>query len=186
MPIDASIVLSLVALVVSLAALYLQWFRVKGAIVSLINDEKQEQRTMLLPSFSRLPEITRQQFPEYKEKHSGYAQVRLNIANVGDRIGISEILKIEAENPPACSTVDAIRASYYNYNLIPACDMRDQIVVLRNIPPIDSETTIGMTIKIAWGGANPRTGEYRRKGVIERTLKILLVPSEVKSLVSDS
>jgi hypothetical protein len=186
MQIDTSVIISLVALTISIFTLYLQWFRVRGAIISLLNDEEREMRTVLLPSYERLPEATKYQFPEYKEKNPSYVQIRLNFANAGDRTGISEILKIDIDSAPAWSTIDRIRASFYDHNLIPAFEMKDQIIVLRNIPPIDSETTISMSVKIAWGGASPRSGKYRQKGVIERTLKVLLIPSEVKPLASKS
>lgn len=183
MQIDTSVIISLVAVAISIFTLYLQ-FRVRGAKISLLNEEERELRTILLPSYERLPEATKYQFPEYKEKHPCYAQIRLNFANAGDRTGISEILKIDIDGTSAWSTVDRVRASYYDYNLIPAFEMKDQIIVLRNIPPIDSETTISVSVKIAWGGANPRTGKYRQKGTIERTYKILLIPSEVKPIAS--
>ena len=83
MQVNVSVIISLVALVVSLVTLYLQWFRVRGAVVSLLNDEKQVQRTILLPSYDRLPDITRQQFPEYKEKNPGCTQIRLNFPRGG-------------------------------------------------------------------------------------------------------
>jgi hypothetical protein len=179
MTIDPSIVISISALAISIITLYLQWFRVKGAIIELLNNEKDEQHIVRFPKYNRLPEVTRQLYPEFKEKHSGYAQMRIVLANSGDRAGICEILKAEVESPPLWLTVDRIRASFYNYIIVPPYEIQGHIIILRNIPPIDSETTLVIKLKIAWGGANSRTAKYQQKGIIERSIRVLLVPSEI-------
>ena len=88
MQIDLSVAISVFALAVSLIGVYLQWFRVRGPVIALLNTQD-EQRAVLLP-YSRLPQSIQQNFPEYKEKFQGYALVRLVFANSGDRAGFAE------------------------------------------------------------------------------------------------
>lgn len=177
MQIDLSVVISIIALITSLISIYLQWFRVRGPIIALLNTEG-EQRAVLLP-YGRLPQAIQQHFPEYKEKFQGYALVRLVFANSGDRAGFTEIKKIEVQNPPAPSWAEAdrIRASFHSYALIPAYEINSHEILLRNIPPIDKEMVIDVAVEIDWGGPNPRTGEYKRKGTIKQRLKVLLIPT---------
>lgn len=173
---DASIAISLFALIVSLVTVYLQWFRVRGPVISLLNQDE-EQRAILRP-YEGLPEIIQQQFPEYKEKYPGYALVRLIFANSGDRAGFTKIVKVQLESPTiGWSEKDQIKFSYYTHNLVPAFSLVQQDLVLRNIPPIDAEKELNLVVSIEWGGPNPRRGNYIPKGTIQSKLKVVLYPS---------
>ena len=178
--------LSILALTVSLVGVYLQWFRIRGPIIARLNTQD-EQRTMLLP-YRGLPQSIQQYFPDYKEKSQGYALVRLVFANSGDRTGLAEIKKVEVQSSPALGwpVTDRIKASYYNYTLVPAYEISSPEVLLRNISPIDGERVIEVDVEITWGGANPRSGEYKSKGTIKQILRVLLVPGEVASRTSQN
>jgi len=177
MQIEAGTVIALFALLVSLISAYFQWFRIRGPIISLLNRDE-EQRAVLRP-YEGLPYVTRQQFPEYREKYPGYAIVRLVFANSGDRAGFTKIVKAQVENPvPAgWSEKDQIKVSYYSHNLIPAYNLVQQDIILRNIPPVDADKEISFVVNVDWGGPNAKSGEYNRKGVIESKLKMVLHPS---------
>jgi hypothetical protein len=181
MKIDLSIVLSFIALFISIYSIYLQWFRVKGPKISLLNEEG-DYRSVLRP-YNGLPQAIRDYFPEYIEKYQGYAIVTLVFGNAGDRAGIAKIISAEVQNPPFFNAEEneKVKSSYYNFSMIPAYSIDLKSIVLRNIPIIVKDTELDFLLKVEWGGFNPKTGTFVNKGIREYKMKLLLVPSKFPS-----
>jgi hypothetical protein len=182
MQVNSSLIVSAVALVLSIVSIYLQWFRVQGAKVNLLNPEG-DFRSILHDTYDGLPQEIQKRFPCYQEKYSGHTLIRLVFGNSGDRPGLVKIVKVEAQNllAPGCSTDDKIKASFYNFRVIPEYSIILQEIVLRNIPPVDKETILDVAVRIECGGLNPKKRRFQPKD-IECTLKVTLFPSQTNDL----
>jgi hypothetical protein len=164
-------VLSSAAILVSGYSLYRQ-YRVKGALVELLNVHD-IQRSMIRV-YAGLPKIIQDSFPAYAEDKPGYALVKGVYGNSGDRTGIVNVhnTKVKAKNLPP-----DIKASHYSYTLIPAYEIVEQAILLRNIPLGSNAIELEIELTIESGGYQPRSGKYLRKGTIRGNLKVTLIPS---------
>lgn len=176
MQIDLIAATSIAALIISFISIYLQWLKVQGPVISLLNWEN-EHRCVLLP-YEGLPQSIQMYFPPYQEKHPGHIITTLVFGNSGDRAGMAHLLGVEVKNPPPSTWLeeDQVKASYYNFTVIPAYSIVSHKVVLRNIPLVDKHTKLDVWVRIEWGGPNPRTGIFEHKSTIEHTLKLLIHP----------
>jgi hypothetical protein len=177
MQVDLSLVIALVALLVSILSVYFQWFRVRGPVITLLNNDE-EQRAVLRP-YEGLPEVTRQLFPKYEEQYPGYAIIRLLFANSGDRAGFARITKVEVTDASVSSTPEAgaIKPSYYTHSMVPAYSLTTHDIIIRNIFPVDTSKELQLAARVEWGGPNPRNGQYEAQGTMECKLKVILEPS---------
>jgi hypothetical protein len=169
----AETVLSLTAIIISLFSIYLQYVMVEGAEIAILNDED-NQRSVPRP-YSGLPKNIQDNFPDYPDEQPGYALIKLVFGNSGDRTGIAKIKGVKAFIEGGHHIV--IKPSYYSYTLVPAYDIVEKDILLRNILLVPYVVDIAVEVTIEHGGYHPRISRYLRKGFITKTLHISLIPA---------
>jgi hypothetical protein len=125
-----TIIISITALVVSLIHVYIEFIRVKGPNIGILNQDEQ-QRAILL-TYSNLPESVRQQFPDYPERLPYYALIRLIFVNTGDRVGflrIKDVKVIISTEEGNTEFNNNIKVSYYTHCLVPAMEIMAHDIV---------------------------------------------------------
>jgi len=177
--IDPSFVVSLfgvccafVAICISLLSIFLQ-YSVRGARIELLNANDHQRK---VPRYHRdLPKRIQEQFPDYPDAAPGYAFVSLVFGNSGDRTGIANIqgIKIRIKDNPN----EIIRASHSKYVLVPAYEILETEIVLKNIQ-IGTPLELEIELSIEYGSYHPRTSKYLHKGVIQKTLLVSLVRAD--------
>jgi len=177
MSIEPSIIISIVALVLSIFSVYQQWLKPRHPRIAFLINPDEAHRSVLRP-YKGLPLKYQQEYPEYQEKYPGYVIVGLPFGNTGDEAGLVKILKFEIENPPGWQEEDSIKASFYNHVVVPPGNLVVHHVVLRNIPPLNKEQIIKANVAVEWGEAHPRKGTFVRKGGKEYPMQIRIVPSK--------
>jgi hypothetical protein len=176
-------VASLLALGITVGSFYFQWIHARGARVTLLND-KDSQNSAVRP-WSRLPRNVQNDFPEFDQPYPGYALVRLVVLNTGDRPGYLKIDSAEAEVP--WGTMDDAkkpRVSYYTYVVIPALDVTDKLIIVRNLPDIETGTDIAIHLQLTTGGPAGRFRARLRKHRYDCVLGVRLIPSKVAGIFS--
>jgi len=177
MSVEPSIIISIVALLLSIFSVYQQWLKPRHPRIAFLINPNEAHRSVLRP-YKGLPLKYQQEYPEYPEKYPGYAIVSLPFGNTGDESGLVKILKFEVENPPGWQEEDNIKASFYNYIVVPPGEVVIHRVVLRNIPSLDKERVIKARLAVEWGEPHPTEGTFVRKGGKEYPLQIQIVPSK--------
>lgn len=177
MTIEPSIVISLVALFLSMFSIYQQWLKPRHPKIAFLISPDEKHRSVLRP-YEGLPSKYQQEYPRYPTKYPGYAIVHLPFGNTGDEAGLVKIVKVEVQNPPGWSNVDKIEASFYNHCVVPAGELVVHPIVLRNIPPVKDEKVVKLTVSVEWGEPDPKTGAFIRKGGKEYPVQVLIVPSD--------
>jgi len=178
MKIDLTIFIAFIALFLSILSIYLQYFRIKGPRMSLLNEEG-DYKSVLRP-YNGLPSLIRDNFPEYIEKYPGYAIVVLVFGNAGDREGLAKIVNVAVKNPPFFDLKEneSVKTSFYDYNMIPPYSIASKYILLRNIPVIVQETKLTVTLEIEWGGVDPKKTTFVNNDKKNYEIKISLVPSK--------
>ncbi len=169
MEIDISLAISITAFILSLVTIYFQWFRVRGAKIELLNTN--DKQRSIVRYYAGLPSNIQDAFPNYPDIQSGHGLVKLVFGNSGDRAGIASIQKIEIKNAH-----ELIKSSYYSYILVPAYEIVEKDILLRNIPIGPHSIEVEIVLTIEWGGYHPRSGGYLHKGIMQKTLQIDLIP----------
>jgi hypothetical protein len=166
--------IAFIALIVSIYSVALQ-YSAEGAKIELLNGDDKQIRTAR--PHKELPEHIQKGYPDIPDALPGYALVKLVFGNSGDRTGIASIkdLKVTIKNNP-----DLLgKASYFNYALIPAYDIVEKEILLRNIElGVSLEHPLEIELKIEYGGYHPRTGKYLHKETIEKTLQVSIVRAD--------
>ena len=169
---ELSLGLSIAAILFTIINTYFQWFRVKGARIELLNTHHNQRS--VTRSYAGLPKNIQDDFPDYPDEWPGYALVKLVFGNSGDRAGLVNIINIGIENDHGL-----FKKSYYSYTLIPAYEIVEKEILLRNIPIGPNPIEIEVILTIEWGGYHPRSGKYMLKGTKEKSLRVTLIsPSE--------
>jgi len=117
-----SLVFSVVAITLTVLSLYLQYFRIRGPEIALLN-AGQEQRSVLRP-YQGLPLLIQQAFPWYPEEQPGHAVVSLVFSNVGDRPAYVSFLALKA-SVTGDDDVDPFIA-HYSHVPVPASSVVSQ------------------------------------------------------------
>jgi hypothetical protein len=160
-----------IALCVSGYSLWLQ-YNPEGARIELLNADDPQRKTAR--PHKDLPESIQKAYPDIPDALPGYVLVKLVLGNAGDRAGVANIKALSARYPPNPQLT--IRASTSDYVLIPAYEIVEQEILLRNMQLGESfEKPIEIEVKIECGGYNPRTGKYEQKGTIEKILLVSIV-----------
>lgn len=176
MTIEPSIIISLVALILSIFSIYQQWLKPRHPKIAFLISPDEAHRSVLRP-YKGLPPKYQQEYPEYPTKHPGYAIVHLPFGNTGDEAGLVKIVKVEVQNPPGWSKEDKIEASFYNHCVVPSGQLVVHSIVLRNIPAVSDEQIVKLTVSVEWGEPDSRAGTFVRKGGKEYPLQVRIVPS---------
>lgn len=161
MQIDLGLILSILAIIISIISLILQ-YRVRGARIELLNTHHSQRS--VVRNYVGLPKNIQDDFPHYPDVGPGYALVKLVFGNSGDRAGLVNILDVNITNDHGL-----FKKSYYSYTRIPAYEIVEEEILLRNIPIGPNPMEIEVMIKIEWGGYHPRSGKYILKGTEEKT-----------------
>lgn len=163
--------IAFVALIVSVWSLILQYMPV-GARLELLNAADVQKRAVRL--HKDLPEHIQKAYPDIPDKMPGHALIKLVFGNAGDRTGIAniKIMKVAAKDAPQLT----VKASHPDYVLIPAREIVETEVLLRNML-IEQfyELPIEIELKIKYGGYDPRTGKSLPENTIEKTIQVLIV-----------
>lgn len=176
MAVEPSLLISLIALLLSMFSIYQQWLKPRHPKIAFLINPDESHRSMLRP-YKGLPPKYQQEFPEYPTKYPGYIIVNLPFGNVGDEAGLVKIAKVDVQNPPGWSKEDRIEASFYNYCVVPAGQLVLHPIVLRNIPPIGTEQVLKIVVAVEWGEPDPRTGAFVRRGSKEYPIQVRILPS---------
>lgn len=169
MPPDwASLVISAIAFVVSVISLFLQ-YRVRGAKIAILNAGKPQQTSV--QRHDKLPEHVQKKFPYSYFEWAGCAWVDIVFGNAGDRAGLAIITKVEVKNDRGI-----FRATFDNYTVIPAYEIVNSGVLLRNIPLAVGapDMPIEIIVSLEWGGYKPTSGKYVSRASIEETFRITI------------
>lgn len=177
MIVDPSLVISFVALLLSLFSIYRQWLKPRHPKIAFLLNPDETHRSVLRP-YEGLPQKYQQDYPKYPEKYPGYVIVGLPFGNTGDEAGLVKIVKVEVQNPPGWSEEDKIKASFYNHCVVSPGNIVVHPIVLRNIPSLDKEQIIKALVKVEWGEPHPKTGAFMRKGSQEYPIRIRVIPSK--------
>jgi hypothetical protein len=174
---------SLLALGITVGSFYFQWIHARGARVTLLND-KDRQNSAVRP-WGRLPRNVQNDFPEFDQTYPGYALVRLVVLNTGDRPGYLKIDSAEADVPwPTIDEARRPRMSYYTYVVIPALSVTDKLIIVRNLPDIETGTDIVIRLQLTTGGPAGRFRSRLRKHQYDCVLGVRLIPSKVAGIFS--
>jgi len=176
MTVEPSLIISFVALLLSIFSIYQKWLKPRHPKIAFLINPEETYRSVLRP-YEGLPIKYQQEYPKYPEKHPGYIIVHFPFGNTGDEAGLVKVVSVDVQNPPGWSEEDKIKASFYNYCVVPTGGIAVHTIVLRNIPPLDKEKVISAAIKVEWGEPEPKTGGFVRKGGKEYLVQILIVPS---------
>lgn len=177
MSIAPSLIISFVALLLSIFSIYQQWIKPRHPKIAFLINPNEIHRSVLRP-YDGLPPKYQRDYPEYPETHPGYAVLHLPFGNTGNEAGLVKIVTVDIENPPGLSEIDRIKASFYNYCIIPPGDVVLHPVILRNIPRLDAERVFEAIVKVEWGEPNPKTGMFVHRGGKGYPLQILVTPRE--------
>ncbi len=177
MTIEPSIIISLIALFLSMFSIYQKWLKPRHPKIAFLINPEEKHRSVLRP-YKGLPSKYQQEYPAYPTKYPGYAIVHLPFGNVGDEAGLVKIKKVEVQNPAGWAREDKIEASFYNHCIVPAGGLTLHTIVLRNIPPVSDEKVVTLTVSVEWGEPDSRTGAFVRKGGKEYPLQVLIIPAE--------
>lgn len=136
-------VLAGIAIVVSVAALYLQHFHIRGPQVRVMEEIGKTRATGSVPQIStilpydRLPVEIRNQYPDYREE-GNCALMRIPVVNEGDRSGYMKVLRVKAEAGVFNrNELESIRFSFYTYLPVPAHSAGLHTILIRNLPKKD-------------------------------------------------
>lgn len=177
MTIEPSLIISLVALLLSMFSIYQQWLKPRHPKIAFLLNPDESHRSVLRP-YKGLPTKYQQEYPEYPSKYPGYAIVHLPFGNTGDEAGLVKIVKVDIQNPPGWSKEDKIEASFYNHCIVPSGELLVHPIILRNIPAINDEQIVKITVTAEWGEPDPKTGMFVRKGGKEYPVQVHIIPSE--------
>ena len=166
-----SLVISILAFIASAVSIYLQYM-VEGAKVELLNAD--DVQVKIARPHKELPEHIQKAYPHIPDALEGYALVMLVFGNSGDRTGFVNIMDLKVwikGNPNRL-----IKASYTKYALIPAYEIVEKEILLRNLQlgefPLQS---LEVEITMEYGGYHPRTGKYLHKETIDKTLQVSII-----------
>lgn len=176
MTIEPSIIISLVALLLSIFSIYQQWIKPRHPKIAFLINPDEVHRSVLRP-YKGLPPKYQQEYPQYPTKYPGYVFVSLPFGNTGDKAGLVKIVKVDVQNPPGWSKEDRIEASFYNHCVVPAGQLVLHPIVLRNIPSISDEQVVKLNLEVEWGEPDSKTGTFIRKGGKEYPLQVRILPS---------
>lgn len=151
--IEPSIIISIVALLLSMFSIYQQWIKPRRPRIAFLPEVK--HRSVLRP-YKGLPTRYQQDYPDYHDPNPGYAIVHLPFGNTGNGSGLVKVAKVHVVNRPE------IKASFYNYLVVPPGEISLHPIVLRNIPPIQTDEEIELEVEFEWG--EPQKSDFLKKG----------------------
>ena len=172
---------SVFALGISLCSFYFQWIHARGARVTLLNDK--DTQNSAVRTWSALPRNVQNDFPEFDQTYPGYALVRLVVLNTGDRPGYLKIASAVADVPwPTSGDPETPRVSYYTYVVVPALAVTDKLIIVRNVPDVETGTDITVRVRLEPGGPAGRFRIRLRKEHHDCVLTVRLVPSKMAGI----
>jgi hypothetical protein len=142
----ATLLMSVVALVVSVAPWYRDKHHFRGPEVTLAN-QTDEQHSVLVP-FADFPQSLRDLFPDYRDRLP-CVLVKAVWLNTGDRAGFIHTKKIYA-----AAGGRSYRCAYYSYIEIAAGSAVLQPIIVRNLP-VDEAYELVVHIEFAWQRIRP-------------------------------
>lgn len=173
MEIDVSLAISITAFILSLITIYFQWFRVVGSKIDLLNAK--DKQLIIVRPYSGLPKYIQEKFTQIPGEEQGYALVKLVYGNAGDRAGIAYIkgIKIETKN----SELGTIKSSFDRYTFVPAYEIVEEEILLRNIPmTTDNPIEFKIELNIECGGYHPRTSSYLQIKMLQKVINVNVLP----------
>jgi hypothetical protein len=137
----AALLMSVAALVVSVALWYRDKYHFRGPDVTLAN-QTDHQHSVLVP-FTYFPQSLRDLFPDYGDRLPCVV-LRAVWLNTGDRAGFIHTKKIHA-----IAGGRSYRCAYYSYIEVAAGSAVLQPIIVRNLPADDAYELV-VDIEFAW------------------------------------
>lgn len=170
---DISLVISIAAFLLSIVTIYFQWFRVKGPKIDLLNLNDMQEIDVHIPP----PPKEKHEYYSISPERKGNAVIKLVFGNAGDRAGIAMIKDMTITNKQ--NVVTNIETSFDRYTVIPALEIVEKDIALRNIQIISVVALkFDLALSIETGGYHPRTGVYIKNINIQKVIHLkFLYPS---------
>lgn len=169
-----SLVLSVLAIVISAISIYLQYM-VEGPKIELLNAADLQRRVPR--PHSDLPKNIQDNFPYYPDAVPGHALVKLVFGNSGDRVGIANIQSMKARIIKSGQD-EIIKIAFDKYILVPAYAIIQKDILLSNIQIGPNTIELVIELTIGYGGYNPKNTKYVHHGTIQDNILVTLAPGD--------